>query len=85
MWSSRCRRQVVSEGPLKGPDGTSVTSDAATDEVECVRSSEGAVGRAMGHPESRRRRGMVGVAGKTSGRKGPRQVTSFRHAEQIEA
>lgn len=34
MCSSRRRRHVVSEGPLRGPDGTSVASNATTDDEE---------------------------------------------------
>ena len=44
MCSKRCRRHVVSEGPLKGPDGTSVAMDVATDDNEQVLSNGGAAG-----------------------------------------
>lgn len=36
MWSSRWRRQVVSEGPLKGPDGTSGAAGSSADNDEWV-------------------------------------------------
>ena len=44
MCSNRRRRHVVSEGPLRGPDGTSVASDAATDDEERVLWNGGGIG-----------------------------------------
>ncbi len=55
MCSSRWRRHVVSEGPLKGPDGTSVVMvlmDAAIDGDESVLSSGGAAGAAILRPQA---------------------------------
>lgn len=74
MCSSRCRRQVVSEGPLKGPEGSSVAMDAGTDEDEWVRSSGGAVGGVIMHPRTRRR---VRFDSREDVRVGP--GTSFGH------
>ncbi len=65
MCSNRWRRHVVSEGPLKGPDGTSVAVDAATDDDERVLWSGGGTdsGEAIAHRCSQTRWTEVNVRG----------------------